>query len=290
MSFHSHSLLDQPLPFQRVFTYTPSSRLSTSSPSCSSSTCLVYGPAAGMPLPRLKHLLIRVEGQAGGLINPEVPRKVCSSNSVNSHLLHSPGFHLVPLEKASSMPISDVGGDFLFQPRFAQDRPGSTLRSLIYRDILNAPLQSSSPGSDACLPPSGSLSHSSTLPQFASLSAQKSCLFFNEQQSRTPEGTRLRRLELLRRHSFLPYKFNAALQGKIAYRQLVYPTFGADCSRGPIRRATKACNACRQRKVRCEAARNGNPGEEPSKCSRCRVAGVECVFSDVLKRRGPCPG
>ncbi|ODN99521.1 hypothetical protein L198_03365 [Cryptococcus wingfieldii CBS 7118] len=62
-------------------------------------------------------------------------------------------------------------------------------------------------------------------------------------------------------------------------------------SRAPISRTTKACNSCRSRKVRCDAgAANGGvaTGKEP--CMRCRESGLECVYSTVQKKRGPCPG
>ncbi|ORX41073.1 hypothetical protein BD324DRAFT_36571 [Kockovaella imperatae] len=59
-------------------------------------------------------------------------------------------------------------------------------------------------------------------------------------------------------------------------------------SRAPISRTTKACNACRTRKVRCDAG--GLPGGQPGTCSRCRESGVDCVYSVIQKKRGPCPG
>jgi hypothetical protein len=57
--------------------------------------------------------------------------------------------------------------------------------------------------------------------------------------------------------------------------------------RVPISRTTKACNACRSRKVRCDA---GGATGEPTTCSRCKEAGVECTYSGTQKKRGPCPG
>lgn len=79
-------------------------------------------------------------------------------------------------------------------------------------------------------------------------------------------------------------------------RQLYTPQY--DCppfpigTRKPISRATKACNACRSSKVRCEAGAN-NPcsvSAEPSRCSRCRKADIPCIFSDIQSKRGLCPG
>ncbi|WVQ70720.1 hypothetical protein IAR50_000242 [Cryptococcus sp. DSM 104548] len=61
-------------------------------------------------------------------------------------------------------------------------------------------------------------------------------------------------------------------------------------SRAPISRTTKACNSCRSRKVRCDAgAANGGVAGKES-CMRCKESGLECVYSTVQKKRGPCPG
>lgn len=64
-------------------------------------------------------------------------------------------------------------------------------------------------------------------------------------------------------------------------------------SRAPISRTTKACNACRQRKVRCDAgATTGEmkPNGEPGTCSRCKETGIECVYTTEQRKRGPMPG
>jgi hypothetical protein len=92
------------------------------------------------------------------------------------------------------------------------------------------------------------------------------------------------RPELSRRHS-TPYEVNP-LTNRIVYREYDFSPIG---SRAPISRTTKACNACRARKVRCDAG-GGAAGAEPATCSRCKEAGVDCVYSGVQKKRGPCPG
>ncbi|EKD03397.1 hypothetical protein A1Q2_02303 [Trichosporon asahii var. asahii CBS 8904] len=58
-------------------------------------------------------------------------------------------------------------------------------------------------------------------------------------------------------------------------------------ARAPISRTTKACNGCRERKVRCDAG--GQPGGG-GVCSRCRESGRECKYSATQKKRGPMPG
>jgi hypothetical protein len=63
-------------------------------------------------------------------------------------------------------------------------------------------------------------------------------------------------------------------------------------SRAPISRVTKACNACRSRKVRCDAgglvAVPLESGERP--CSRCKAAEIMCVYPAHHRKRGPKPG
>ena len=62
-------------------------------------------------------------------------------------------------------------------------------------------------------------------------------------------------------------------------------------SRAPISRTTKACNACRSRKVRCDAGGQAAAlvGTEMP-CSRCKDAGLTCVYSAQQRKRGPTPG
>ncbi|WVR08563.1 hypothetical protein IAU60_005618 [Kwoniella sp. DSM 27419] len=92
---------------------------------------------------------------------------------------------------------------------------------------------------------------------------------------------------LLRRHSSHPYESSASPRPTTAYA--TGPIFDAEYAamgaRAPISRTTKACNACRSRKVRCDAG-----GGDMGPCSRCRESGVQCVYTGVQKKRGPCPG
>ncbi|OCF30749.1 hypothetical protein I316_07636 [Kwoniella heveanensis BCC8398] len=93
---------------------------------------------------------------------------------------------------------------------------------------------------------------------------------------------------LLRRHSSHPYEYSpSSSRPTTAYA--TGPIYEADYAamgaRAPISRTTKACNACRSRKVRCDAG-----GGEMGPCSRCRESGVQCVYTGVQKKRGPCPG
>ncbi|OWZ36586.1 hypothetical protein C347_00760 [Cryptococcus neoformans AD2-60a] len=68
------------------------------------------------------------------------------------------------------------------------------------------------------------------------------------------------------------------------------PDFRVSGPRIPISRTTKACNSCRNRKVRCDAGamNGGRAGEAP--CTRCKEGNLECVYTNVQKKRGPCPG
>ncbi|WVO17375.1 hypothetical protein L204_105067 [Cryptococcus depauperatus] len=64
----------------------------------------------------------------------------------------------------------------------------------------------------------------------------------------------------------------------------------ATSSRPPISRTTKACNSCRARKVRCDAGTTQEKSTRGMPCSRCRENKMECIYTNVQKKRGPCPG
>ncbi|KAK6906612.1 hypothetical protein I204_00580 [Kwoniella mangroviensis CBS 8886] len=96
---------------------------------------------------------------------------------------------------------------------------------------------------------------------------------------------------LLRRHSSHPYEYTSSPSSTsrptTAYatgpiHEADYAGMGA---RAPISRTTKACNACRNRKVRCDAG-----GGDMGPCSRCVESGTTCVYTGAQKKRGPCPG
>ncbi len=50
------------------------------------------------------------------------------------------------------------------------------------------------------------------------------------------------------------------------------------------RRAAKACQTCRSRKVRCDVVDNGPP------CNNCRLDQVQCIVSDSRRKRKPRSG
>ncbi|WVW80853.1 hypothetical protein I302_102843 [Kwoniella bestiolae CBS 10118] len=96
---------------------------------------------------------------------------------------------------------------------------------------------------------------------------------------------------LLRRHSSHPYEYtsSSSSSSRPTTAYATGPIHDADYmamgARAPISRTTKACNACRNRKVRCDGG-----GGEMGPCSRCVESGATCVFTGVQKKRGPCPG
>jgi hypothetical protein len=76
-----------------------------------------------------------------------------------------------------------------------------------------------------------------------------------------------------------------------SYSSASRPVATPGSSRAPISRTTKACNACRSRKVRCDAGGQAAAlvGSEMP-CSRCKDAGLTCVYSAQQRKRGPTPG
>lgn len=107
---------------------------------------------------------------------------------------------------------------------------------------------------------------------------------FVDRQPSVMLGPQPARPDMFRRHSAHPYDSSSS---QSQYASASTDDFGGT-SRAPISRTTKACNACRSRKVRCDAG--GLPNGEPADCSRCREAGAECIYSGPQKKRGPCPG
>lgn len=97
--------------------------------------------------------------------------------------------------------------------------------------------------------------------------------------SRRPSGE----IRNLYRHSVAPYPSPRPVSMAMSST-----SHHASSSRAPISRTTKACNACRNRKVRCDAGGPGAP--EGQSCGRCRDGGIECEYSGVQRKRGPCPG
>jgi hypothetical protein len=86
------------------------------------------------------------------------------------------------------------------------------------------------------------------------------------------------------RRTRMPY--DAHPPERVHYPEPPSTSYGS--SRAPISRTTKACNACRSRKVRCDAG--GMNNGETATCSRCKESGVSCVYTGQQRKRGPCPG
>jgi hypothetical protein len=100
------------------------------------------------------------------------------------------------------------------------------------------------------------------------------------------------RPDMGRRHTYHPavYEYPVYEMGvPVGYHPafIGVPFDGGMGTRAPISRTTKACDACRSRKVRCDAG--GMPGSTGT-CSRCRESGRLCVYTATQKKRGPTPG
>lgn len=54
---------------------------------------------------------------------------------------------------------------------------------------------------------------------------------------------------------------------------------GHTASRSVKRRASKACQCCRARKVRCNVTEHGAP------CTNCRLDEVECIVSESRRKK-----
>jgi hypothetical protein len=235
--------------------------------------------------PRLRHLLIQEDRRTGKLILPDRSRQAAGSVSPPQ----SPEFTSPTMDRPST-----TSSATLPPPRIVDDlRPSQSIFSLL-NDLSVASLRSppSTSHSGSISPhtvarrPSPTLPPQPITPQSAPLPGVRPPFFAEERQS-TTQGPIPPRPDLFRRHSSHPYEYYPASQPHVAYRHVGYAPLGMG-SRAPISRTTKACNACRARKVRCDAG--GNSGGEPSTCSRCRESGVTCVYSGAQKKRGPCPG
>ncbi|WVF68053.1 hypothetical protein IAT40_002816 [Kwoniella sp. CBS 6097] len=131
-------------------------------------------------------------------------------------------------------------------------------------------------------------------PLSAPITSSSQTMYFDERAPYPPNtpasspGDGTGRPGLLRRHSSHPYEYSPS-SSRPATAYATGPIYEADYAamgaRAPISRTTKACNACRSRKVRCDAG-----GGEMGPCSRCRESGVQCVYTGIQKKRGPCPG
>ncbi len=249
--------------------------------------------------PRLRHLLIQEDRKTGELYMPFNPAST-SRDQPSPPFAFQVGDKSLPslnLPKHTVLPPISASGTF-------SDRRQSTgLFSLLNDLSVASPPSSASsirsagrsePGTTSSLPqvPLPPTPQSAPLP--ASQEHYRPYFAAGEHRhSVVGSASPSHRPDILRRHSSHPYEYphqphqhsqNARSEGQpssIAYA----PISG---SRAPISRTTKACNACRGRKVRCDA---GNLASgETGTCSRCKEAGVECIYTGMQKKRGPCPG
>lgn len=171
----------------------------------------------------------------------------------------------------------------------ADSRRPSQHISLLLKDLAVR----SPPSPTSSISPTAPMPHLPPVPQSAPVTHTTSPFFVHAQQRPSVDHAPIHhpyaRPDLYRRHSAQPYEINPATN-RIIYREYDFSPVGVG-SRVPISRTTKACNACRSRKVRCDAGAGVTTATgENGVCSRCREAGVECVYTGNQKKRGPCPG
>lgn len=58
-----------------------------------------------------------------------------------------------------------------------------------------------------------------------------------------------------------------------------FKSIGARPAKSVKRRASKACQCCRSRKVRCNVVEHGAP------CTNCRLDEVECIVSESKRKK-----
>lgn len=272
-------------------------------------------PRSGTTLsPRLRHLLIQEDRVTGKLILPKPDFRappvdnLLGLHSVSreaegrheSDVLHTSEGSTSPLARPSSFehrPSGMLGnGRMLPPPRLSIDRRGSqSIFSLLNNlHVISPTLSTTSTSPEAgrfepSLPMGSPPSRYPPTPQSAPLPIAHQRSHYPYDNRHSVSGPLPPRPDLFRRHSSHPYEYHPASQpAPFVGDNDLSPSFG---SRAPISRTTKACNACRNRKVRCDAGGSESMAtSEPSTCSRCREAGIECVYSGAQKKRGPCPG
>ena len=239
--------------------------------------------------PRLAHLLIHEDRATGRLINAD------GTDAGGIPGLYPPlspmtfAFEPSPLDKPLPLPSPAS----LLPPLLSASdrRPSQSIFSLV-SDLHMTPPSSASSTSSAPLQASQADSRRLSPSHFISSLPTTSCErheYYSPYRPSSGNGPMRPRPEMVRRHSSNPYEYPPP--GR--HNQYALPPNSEafapmSGSRAPISRTTKACNACRSRKVRCDAG--GLPGGEPSTCNRCRESGVACVYSGTQKKRGPCPG
>lgn len=78
------------------------------------------------------------------------------------------------------------------------------------------------------------------------------------------------------------------IQGRLSSPDQMGGTYGTpDGSMAPRKRSkvSRACDECRRKKIRCDAASEGNES-----CSSCKRVGTSCQFSRQPMKRGPSKG
>lgn len=229
-------------------------------------------------LPHLRHPLIQHQDD-----QDSTPPTLVSSSRDSSRSC-SPDPSYIPLQEKAPLPSSfpiDAG---------MGHRPSHSIFNLLNGLTVASPASSpdlSPLESSSSIAPTLPLQAISAPPMSAALSDTTHSGFFPREHRPSvdmPSTSVIYRPDLYRRHSAHPYEVNPATN-RIIYREFDFSPVG---SRAPISRTTKACNACRSRKVRCDAG--GSSSGDVGVCSRCREAGIECAYSGLQKKRGPLPG
>jgi hypothetical protein len=234
--------------------------------------------------PRLAHLLIHEDRSTGRLLMPDGTKVAEKKREYGNKLSPpiSPSLH--PEQSTPALPLIVPPKDF------RPDRRSST--SILHLLNETPPIAGSSSRPPPLKLSSNSPPHSSRdlthyVPPHSAPVLSASTRPRTEYQPSVMLSPAQSRPDMFRRHSaHHPYESPSAQSPR--YDPSSADDFTASGSRAPISRTTKACNACRSRKVRCDAG--GLPNGEPADCGRCREAGVECVYSGPQKKRGPCPG
>jgi hypothetical protein len=227
--------------------------------------------------PRLRHILIQKSQRTSDHVPP--PTLVSSSRECSPSCSPDPSY--ISLHEKTS-PLSPINSGM-------GDRPSQSIFGL-----LNALVVESPPSSAGSISPRNNTDElDKTVPvqriplplMSAPISSSHRLAFFPRDHRPSVDMPQplVHRPDMLRRHSSHPYELNPATN-RLIYREFDFSPVG---SRTPISRTTKACNACRSRKVRCDA---GGHNGEAGICSRCREAGIECVYTGLQRKRGPCPG
>jgi hypothetical protein len=244
--------------------------------------------------PRLHHLLIQEDRATGKLFMPFTTGSTPPPMTRPISPPVSPS-RQYPLRTPPPVMYTERPGMMLPPPTVKGARPPTSIFSLLNDLTIETPPSSSSSNGSAVprvhLSPPVDLSPSATtLPPAG----------FTEQQGRGYPS--IVRPDILRRHSSHPYEQRhprspvpstspPQIRRPVSTSILSsYEEFPIMSVRAPISRTTRACNACRSRKVRCDAGGATNASGETTACSRCTESGVECVYTGVQKKRGPCPG